>query len=168
MSYIVIGLGILLLDLCTGPIMFPIFFVIPVVLSAWFSNARLSYALAALLPISRFLIADFIDFPSNTIVNVVNALIRITVLVFMAFLVARTARQTKEIKVLRGIIHICMFCKRIHTPQDRWQQLEAYITEHSDAEFSHGMCLECAEKHYGDILHKKENAAAVPAQEGTL
>jgi DNA-binding response OmpR family regulator len=51
-----------------------------------------------------------------------------------------------QIKTLRGIIPICMFCKKIRNDQNSWQQLEAYIAEHSEADFSHGLCPECAEE----------------------
>jgi len=49
-----------------------------------------------------------------------------------------------EIKVLRGIIPICSSCKQIRDDKGGWNQIEAYIKEHSDAEFSHGLCPDCA------------------------
>ncbi len=48
-----------------------------------------------------------------------------------------------QIKTLRGLLPICSYCKRIRTDGDYWQQLEGYISEHSDARFSHGICPEC-------------------------
>ena len=45
---------------------------------------------------------------------------------------------------LEGMISICMYCKKIRTETYAWQQLERYITDHSDAVFSHGMCPDCA------------------------
>jgi hypothetical protein len=53
-----------------------------------------------------------------------------------------------EIKVLRGILPICMFCKKIRDDSGYWRELETYITEHSEAMFSHGLCANCAEEHY--------------------
>ncbi len=47
---------------------------------------------------------------------------------------------------LEGILSICMFCKKIRADQDSWQQMERYISEHSDAVFSHGICPDCYEK----------------------
>ncbi|MDD5285207.1 MAG: response regulator transcription factor [Desulfuromonadaceae bacterium] len=47
---------------------------------------------------------------------------------------------------LEGIIPICMYCKKIRDDQNSWNQLEKYISEHSEAMFSHGICPECAEK----------------------
>jgi len=53
-----------------------------------------------------------------------------------------------EIRTLRGIIPICSSCKKIRDDKEHWNQIEIYIKEHSDAEFSHGICPECAEKLY--------------------
>lgn len=52
-----------------------------------------------------------------------------------------------RVKQLEGIIPICMYCKKIRDDQNSWQQLETYITKHSEALFSHGVCPSCAEKH---------------------
>jgi hypothetical protein len=48
-----------------------------------------------------------------------------------------------EVKTLRGIIPICMHCKKIRDDKGAWNQLEKYITENSDAQFSHGICDKC-------------------------
>lgn len=51
-----------------------------------------------------------------------------------------------RVRKLEGIIPICMYCKKIRDDQNSWQQLERYITDHSEALFSHGMCPHCAEE----------------------
>ena len=48
-----------------------------------------------------------------------------------------------KVKQLEGIIPICMYCKKIRNDEESWQQLEAYISAHSEARFSHGICPEC-------------------------
>jgi hypothetical protein len=155
---VVIGIVILLLDFWTGPLlMFPILFVLPVFLSALFCSSRLAYVLAVLLPFGRFLIANFVDAPASIAANAVNALVRVAVLSLLAFLVAHTVRQSRELKVLRGHLPICMWCKRIRNEGGSWQKFETYITEHSEADFSHGLCPECKQEHYGDLLNKKRN-----------
>ncbi len=53
-----------------------------------------------------------------------------------------------EIKTLRGIIPICASCKKIRDDTEHWSQIETYIKEHSEADFSHGICPECAEELY--------------------
>lgn len=55
-----------------------------------------------------------------------------------------------EIKTLRGVLPICMHCKKIRDDAGSWNQLEKYIAEHSDAEFSHGLCEKCLREHYPD------------------
>ena len=73
------------------------------------------------------------------------------------------AQQNKElestlarIKRLEGIIPICMYCKEIRDSSDVWHQLEAYISQHSDALFSHGICPSCMEKEF-PTLHKMQS-----------
>ena len=48
-----------------------------------------------------------------------------------------------NVKQLRGLLPICSYCKRIRGDDQYWQQLEGYIAEHSDAQFSHGICPTC-------------------------
>jgi len=57
-------------------------------------------------------------------------------------------KAEEEIKILKGIVPICAHCKKIRDDKGYWTQLESYIRKHSEAEFSHGICQECAEKHY--------------------
>ncbi len=48
-------------------------------------------------------------------------------------------------KQLRGLLPICSYCKRIRDDNQYWQQVEGYIADHSDAQFSHGICPSCYE-----------------------
>lgn len=65
--------------------------------------------------------------------------------------VVELEQALEEIKTLRGILPICSFCKRIRDDQGYWKQLEEYIHQHSEAEFSHSICRECARKYYPDL-----------------
>jgi sigma-B regulation protein RsbU (phosphoserine phosphatase) len=57
-----------------------------------------------------------------------------------------TLQQTIDnVKQLKGLLPMCSYCKRIRKDQDYWQQVEAYVSEHSEAEFSHGICPSCLE-----------------------
>jgi len=67
---------------------------------------------------------------------------------------AALQKALDEIKTLRGIIPICASCKKIRNDDGYWQQLELYIKDHSDAEFSHGICDECVRKLYPDFKKK--------------
>lgn len=57
-----------------------------------------------------------------------------------------------EIKTLRGILPICAHCKKIRDDKGYWNQIESYIHEHSEAEFSHGICPDCAKELYPDFV----------------
>lgn len=52
-----------------------------------------------------------------------------------------------QVKQLKGLLPICMYCKKIRNDENYWQQIEDYIAHHSEADFSHGICPECYEKH---------------------
>jgi len=63
-----------------------------------------------------------------------------------------------EVKTLRGFLPICSYCKKIRDDKGYWNQIESYIQEHSDAEFSHSVCQECAKKYYPDMdIYGDEN-----------
>jgi hypothetical protein len=64
-------------------------------------------------------------------------------------------KALKEVKTLSGFLPICASCKKIRDDKGYWNQIEAYISEHSEAEFSHGICPECAQKIYPDIYVEK-------------
>jgi len=59
-----------------------------------------------------------------------------------------------EVKTLRGILPICMTCKKIRDDEGAWTQLELYIRAHTAAEFSHGLCDPCAKEMYPEIYAK--------------
>ncbi|MDY6987701.1 MAG: hypothetical protein SWQ30_06545 [Thermodesulfobacteriota bacterium] len=60
-------------------------------------------------------------------------------------------KALSEVKTLRGLIPICAHCKSIRDDKGYWNRIEGYIQDHSDAEFSHGICPECARKLYPDV-----------------
>ncbi|MBM9515185.1 GAF domain-containing protein [Desulfogranum marinum] len=55
-----------------------------------------------------------------------------------------------KVKTLSGLLPICAACKKIRDDEGYWNQIEAYLSKHTDTKFSHGLCEECAEKLYGD------------------
>jgi len=60
-----------------------------------------------------------------------------------------------KVKQLSGLLPICASCKKIRDDKGYWNQIESYIKEHSEAEFSHGICPECLKKLYPDYFEKK-------------
>lgn len=65
------------------------------------------------------------------------------------------AAQEAEINSLKGLLPICMGCKKIKDDKGYWNQLEVYISSHSQADFSHGLCPECAGEMYGYMSKKQ-------------
>jgi CheY-like chemotaxis protein len=71
-------------------------------------------------------------------------------------LISRLQKALDEVKTLSGLLPICASCKRIRNEEDgSWQPIEDYIANHSDADFSHGICPECANRLYPELYQKK-------------
>ncbi len=88
----------------------------------------------------------------------------ITVLIVSALVTERKAlthnlqNALSQIKTLSGFIPICSYCKKIRDDAGFWNSLENYIHKHSDAQLSHGICPDCAQKHYGDLVSEIDKA----------
>jgi PAS domain S-box-containing protein len=63
-------------------------------------------------------------------------------------LVSELRDALQNVKTLTGFLPICMFCKKIRDDQGYWEKVEAYISAHTDARFSHGLCPDCRAEHY--------------------
>ncbi len=66
-------------------------------------------------------------------------------------LIQELRQALQEVKVLSGFLPICASCKKIRDDKGYWNQLEEYISKHSQAEFSHGICPDCSKKLYPEI-----------------
>jgi PAS domain S-box-containing protein len=66
-------------------------------------------------------------------------------------LISELTSALGQVKRLSGLLPICSYCKQIRDDQGYWNQIESYIRDRSDAEFSHGICPECAKKLYPDM-----------------
>lgn len=71
-------------------------------------------------------------------------------------LIDKLERALLEVKQLSGLLPICASCKRIRDDKGQWQLIEDYISTHSDADFSHGICPECAAKLYPEVYKKED------------
>jgi len=69
-------------------------------------------------------------------------------------LIADLQKALAEIKTLQGILPICSSCKKIRDDTGAWHQMEVYIRDRTNAEFSHGLCADCAKRLYPDIMKK--------------
>ncbi|MCE5248668.1 hypothetical protein LLG96_00460 [bacterium] len=69
-------------------------------------------------------------------------------------------KAESKIKVLSGLIPICASCKKIRDDKGYWTQIESYIRDHSEADFSHGICPECRKKLYPELNNRKSNGTS--------
>jgi glucose-6-phosphate-specific signal transduction histidine kinase len=168
---VVIALSVLALgyiDYATGyEFGFFVFYFLPIAIAAWKLGFTGSYLISILSAIIWFL-ADLHSthlYSSialgfwNTIIRLVSFLIiaystsKIRLLLVKERETAQALRKAlSQVKTLSGLIPICASCKKIRDDQGYWNQLETFIQEHSEAEFSHGICPECMKKLYGVVL----------------
>jgi DNA-binding NtrC family response regulator len=71
-------------------------------------------------------------------------------------LIVSLRQAFEQIKTLKGFIPICASCKNVRDDKGFWHQVEAYIRDHSEAEFSHGICPECAIKLYPEFVRREK------------
>ncbi|EKD36416.1 MAG: histidine kinase [uncultured bacterium] len=81
-------------------------------------------------------------------------------------LIVELTGALKEIKTLRGILPICCECKNIRDDKGYWMQIEEYISTHSEADFSHGLCPICIDKLYAKEEWYQENKADIKGIDG--
>ena len=70
----------------------------------------------------------------------------VTLQLNLASRVRELQQALDTVKELSGLLPICSYCKRIRDDQNYWQQLESYVSEHTNAQFSHGICPSCFPK----------------------
>lgn len=73
-------------------------------------------------------------------------------------LINQLQKALAKIKILSGFLPICASCKKIRDDKGYWNKIETYIQNHSEAEFSHSICPDCAEKLYPEFYPKKKDA----------
>lgn len=65
-------------------------------------------------------------------------------------------KSLEEIKILRGLLPICCSCKKIRDDKGYWREIESYIKEHSQADFTHSICPECSRKLYPELFGEND------------
>lgn len=135
-----------------GAVQVSALFVLPMAYAAWFGGRRWGFLLAASVVGLRASVVYLNPPPWSLRISIINVAIRFAVLMLVVWLVDRVAMQRRRLRILEGLLPICSYCKRIRGDSDEWQQIERYISTHSEAVFSHGVCPTCAKEHYGDLL----------------
>ncbi|HUI90714.1 MAG TPA: hypothetical protein VLX68_00565 [Chitinivibrionales bacterium] len=150
------------LDYITGyEFYFFVFYFIPISIAAWYVGPA-SSVVASFLSALTWFAADYYTGHtySHHLLAVWNTLILLTSFVIMGWTLARLRelygrehrgrqeleRAMSEVKVLEGILPICASCKKIRNDKGEWQKLETYLGQKTNAEFTHGLCPECARK----------------------
>lgn len=155
-----LSITVLFIDFITGPVIdFPITYILPVGLTAWYSRYGWGVLYGIILPLIRCYFVTIWAEPWTLTHITINAAIQIVVLAIFALLIAKISERKEaleqEVKILEGILPVCAFCKKIRD-DDGWHSMESYITKHTEAMFSHGFCPECGEKHYGKFMIKNK------------
>jgi len=78
-------------------------------------------------------------------------------------LISELRTAMANVKTLTGLIPICASCKKVRTDEGYWTKLETFLEQHSQAEFSHGLCVECMRKLYPDIAAQVEARLGKPS-----
>lgn len=89
---------------------------------------------------------------TNRVLSVVVIWTAALVLLRLETVRAREKDARSHIRVLEGLLPICMSCKKIRDGDDHWHSLEPYIAKHSEAVFSHGYCPSCGEQARAELL----------------
>ena len=152
----VVALGFL--DYLTGyELGFFLFYFLPIAIAAWKVGPTSSYLISILSSIVWFL-SDISSHPYRSVLLAFwNTIMQLLCFLIIAYSTSRirfllrekheTSRaRLSQVKTLSGLIPICASCKRIQDGQRDWQRIEEYIEERTNAEFTHGLCPECADK----------------------
>jgi hypothetical protein len=146
-----------------------ILYYIPIAVIAWYIGRRWSLFLSLASSASWMYVECRLEhFYPTTFHLLWNTMLRLVSYVIIALtvnkirelyegqktLASNLQKSLDEIKVLRGMLPICASCKKIRDDSGYWQNLENYIRDHSEADFTHSICPECMEKLYPDIYEK--------------
>ncbi len=159
---VALTLGIGFIDYVTGyEFNFFVFYFLPISMAAWFLGIVPAVAMS-LVSVTIWYLADYYTGHRystylfaiwNTIILLVSFLAigwtmaRLRELLQRERQVRQKLEQTiSEVKVLEGILPICASCKKIRNDKGEWQQIEQYIRQKTNAEFTHGLCPQCGQK----------------------
>ena len=156
----VVLLGVV--DYATGyELGFFVLYFLPIAAAAWRLGARTGYAVA-LVSAGVWFTADWAAGHrySHPALAVWEAGIHLVAFLIIAYSMAKirallvkeqqNAEELREalrqVRTLTGLLPICAACKKIRNDEGYWQEIERYLAEHTDAQFTHGLCQECAQK----------------------
>jgi hypothetical protein len=140
---------VLFADLSAGPfIRLPVLFAFPVILVSWYLGFAAGESLAIALPVLRATLEADVPKPWGLVDSLSNTVVLVLTFSLFSLLISQVQKQRRRIRILQGLLPICSFCKKIRTSDEHWEQMENYISRHSEARFSHGICPACAKREY--------------------
>jgi len=89
-----------------------------------------------------------VAFLSISVVFLTLVVAAVSLTAMVRYLTGVIRSRTEKLRVLEGMLPICSFCKKVRGEDDRWMQIERYVSERSDSDFTHSLCPECMEEHY--------------------
>ncbi len=104
---------------------------------------------------------DYVTKPFNLVELKARISVGVRVASLEGELAARVTELEKallEVKQLKQFLPICAYCKKVRNDDNYWQQIEHYISDHLDTQFSHGICPECFKKVVEPMLEQKEGS----------
>ena len=153
--WIPVALFVFGVDYWLGPDpMFPVLYCCVLFPCAWYSGAFTGLIFALAVPAIHVLFLATAWAPQPSF-EIVATLLRGAVVALITLWIARFAEHERAIyqhvQKLEGLLPICAFCKKIRNDRGEWEKLEVYISDHSEAQFSHGFCPTCTKIHYPDV-----------------
>lgn len=152
-----VGAALIWLDYVLGPdAQFPVLYVIPVTVAAWYSGRWPALALAVAIPLvhAGFLLTLWRE-PGNLFNILAPTILRGSVIMVMALWFSRLSEHERKVhqyvQRLEGLLPICSFCKSIRNKAGDWERIEIFISDRSEAEFTHSFCPTCGKTHYPDF-----------------
>lgn len=159
-----VGATLVIADYVVGPYFaYPVVYVIPVILAAWYSGRRSAVLLALALPVAHIvLLLGVWPMPEDVAWLVAATVFRGAIILLLAFWFARLSEHERalhrHVRQLEGLLPICAFCKNIRTKSGEWEPIETYISSRSEAQFSHGFCPDCGKEHYAEYEYDDATA----------
>jgi len=150
---------------------FFVFYYIPILYAGWFLGRKTSLTYAFIATVVWWTADSLGDnFYSSDFFRYWNSFIRLLSFLLVGGLFSNfrlkldkeqklnsdLSKAIKEIKQLSGLLPICASCKNIRNDKGYWEQIEDYVKDHTDAEFSHSICPSCMEKLYPSVAKRRK------------
>ena len=155
---------VLLLDFLAAPLIsFPIAFILPLSILAWWYPLRVAIVLGIAMMIVRTAnrILWGVTIPHLMLHELTDNVVYLVVVIIIICLIAQVAQRRpllQKLASLPEILPICAYCKKIRGEDSQWEEIESYITRQTESTFSHGICPACIETYMEDFRRTKRQS----------